>query len=229
MEEIKPLPSSLVRGLSGNNYQISRHQDVRASLRASIAATLDIIGEFFDDPGAHSSLEYVDPDPQPVDQPAAWWTLAKLRRIRTGVLYEVRKNADRIDYEVFAADVASRQFRQNPSNLDQIVNEALGFQRSTASRHHLSVVKLADDERSSLLTCWNCGSQMAVGREHLVRAVEHALEYEGDILVSRFRIEVRGSDVPFETKTHRRKSPTPPPPVSFRRGTEFVASGHIPE
>lgn len=70
MEEIKLLSSSLDRGLSGKNYQISRHQDVSASLRASIAATLDIIGEFFDDLGALSSLEYVDLDSQPVDQPA---------------------------------------------------------------------------------------------------------------------------------------------------------------
>lgn len=141
----------------------------------------------------------------------------------------MRRYADRIDYEEFAADVASRQFRSNPPNLDQIVNKALGFQRSTVSRHHLSVVKLADDELGSVLTCWNCGTQMAVGRKHLVRAVEHALKFRGDILISRGGIEIRGSDVPFEQKTHRRKKAPPPPPVAFRRGTDFVAAGHIPE
>jgi hypothetical protein len=51
----------------------------------------------------------------------------------------------------------------------------------------------------------------------------------GDIHVSRFRIEVRDSAVPFEKKTLRRKRPALPPPVSYRRGSDFVASGHMPE
>jgi hypothetical protein len=113
--------------------------------------------------------------------------------------------------------------------LKEIIKEQLSFRHSTASSSHLALVRLDDNEAGSVLSCWNCDTQMAVGREHLVRAVEHDLEFDGDILVSRFGIEVRGPDVPFATKDHRRKKPTSPSPVSFRRGAEFVASGHIPD
>jgi len=77
----------------------------------------EFLRDFFDDPGALSSLEYIDPEPQLVDQPADWWKRAKLQKIRTGVLYEVLRNAHRIDYQEFAADVNSRQFRPDLPNL----------------------------------------------------------------------------------------------------------------
>src|ERR1017187_11037646 len=64
----------------------------------------DFLRDFIDDPGALSSLEYVDPEPQPVDQPADWWSLVKLRKIPTGVLFEMRYNAPRIKFEEFVAD-----------------------------------------------------------------------------------------------------------------------------
>jgi len=164
-----------------------------------------------------------------VDDSVDLKTREKLNKIRPGFLYAVRKNAPRIDYAALAADVAERQPQKDPKKLDELIKEQLGFQRSTASPSHLALVRLDDDEPGSVLTCWNCNTQMSVGRGHLVRAVEHALQFGGDILLSRGGIEVRDSEVPFGTKTHRRKKPAPLSSVSFRRGTDFVASGHIPE
>jgi len=169
-------------------------------------ATLDYLSEYVDDPGALSSLEYVDPEPQVSDDPAGWWTRSKLRKLRTGVLFEVRKNANRINYEEFAADVASRQFLRNLTNAEQLVSEALGFQRSTVSRHHLSLVKLEDNESSSLLTCWKCGIRARVGRERLSRAVDHIKEFGGLILVAPTGIEIRESMEPFNWSPRRRSS-----------------------
>jgi hypothetical protein len=117
----------------------------------------------------------------------------------------------------------------DPNKIDKFVKVQLGFRRSTASPSHLALVRLDDDETGSELTCWNCHTQMAVGREHLVRAVEHAFQFGGDIIVTRFRIRVRDSTLPFERTTHRRTKPAPPPPISFRRGSDFVAAGHIPD
>lgn len=89
-------------------------------------------------------------------------------------------------------------------NLDQIVNEALGFERTTASAHHLSLVKLADDEPKSLLTCGKCGTKMRVGRERLAMAVDHVKKLGGEILVLPKGIEVRESPKPFEWRSRRR-------------------------
>jgi len=179
------------------------------------------------EPGFFSSLELGDNDD--VDGSADWWTKETLNKIRPGLLYGVVKNAPRIDYDAFAADVAERQPQKDPKKLDEIIKEQLGYQRSTVSPGHLALFRLDDDEPGSVLTCWKCGTKMSVGRGHLVKAVEYCLEFGGDILVLRGGIKVRDSEVSFEKKPHRRKKPAPPPPVSFRRGSDFVASGFVPE
>jgi len=168
-------------------------------------------------------------DRDDVDDSDEWWTQEKLHKIRPGFLFAVVRNAPRINYATFAAEVAERHPQMHRKRLDKFVKEQLGFRRSTASPSHLALVRLNDDETGSVLTCWNCGTKMAVGREHLVRAVEHAFEFGGDIIVTRFRIKVRDFTMDFERTTHRRTKPAPPPPVSFRRGSDFVAAGHIPE
>lgn len=177
--------------------------------------------------GFFRSLEIDDHDHD--DESDDWWTGEKLHRIRPGLLYAVVRNAPRINFATFAVEVAERHLLMDRKKLDKFVEEQLGFRRSTASPSHLALVRLNDDEPGSVLTCWNCGNKMAVGREHLVRAVEHAFEFGGDIIISRFRIEVCNSQEPFERTTHRRSKPAPPPPVSFRRGSDIVAAGHIPE
>jgi len=156
------------------------------------------------------------------------WSYENLHPIRAGILYAVVRHAPRINHVTFEAEIAERQPQKDPNKSDEITKEQLGFRRSTESQSHLALVRLDDDEVSSFLTCWKCDTQMAIGRGELVRAVEHALEFGGDILVSRYRIVVRNPQVPFETKTNRRKWRATPP-VSFRRGTDFVASGHVPE
>ena len=180
-----------------------------------------------DEPGAYESLEYVSPFD--LDDSADRGTRVKLHKLRTGVLFEVRKNAPRIDYAPFAAEVAERQPQKNSKILDEITKEQLGYQRSTASRGHLALVRLDDDEPGSVLTCWKCGTKASVGREYLVKAVEHVKEFGGSILLFRTGIKVRNFEVPFDEKPRRRKKRPPPRPVSFRRGADFVASGFIPE
>jgi hypothetical protein len=166
----------------------------------------DFVREALDQPGVFASSKYVDPDSLVKDQPDEWWKTAKFRKIRTGVLFEARYNADRIDYAGYAADVAERQGRVNPKDLDQIVNEELGFQRTSASPYHLSLVRLKDDEPNSLLTCWKFGTKMTVGREWLAMAVEHVKEFDGKILVFPTTIDVRESRTTFGWKNpHRPK------------------------
>jgi len=191
----------------------------RATFDLSEFDTVDVGSGFF------RSLEISDHD---VDDSDNRSNPEKLHKIRPGFLYAVVRNAPRINYATFAAEVAERQPQMDGKKLDKFVKEQLGFRRSTASPSHLALVRLDDDETGSVLTCWNCGTKMAVGREHLVQAVEHAFEFGGDIIVTRFRIAVRNSKVEFERTTHRRTKPAAPPPVSFRRGSFFVASGHVP-
>jgi len=164
-----------------------------------------------------------------VDDSDGWWNREKLIKIRPGLLYAVVRNAPRINYATFAAEVVENYPQLDPKNLNKFVKVQLRFRRSTASSSHLALVRLDDDEMGSVLTCWNCGLKMAVGREHLVHAVEHALNFGGDIIVSRFGIKVLDSQEPFERTTHRRTKPALPSPVSFRRGSDFVAVGHIEE
>jgi hypothetical protein len=177
--------------------------------------------------GFFQSLEIGQRDD--VDNFDDWWKREQLIKRRPGSLFEVVKNAPRISHAKFRAEIADRHPHMDPANAVKLVMEKLGYRRSTASPSHLALVRLDDDETGSELSCWNCGSKMAVGRAHLVRAVEHAFEFGGDIIVTRFRIQVRDSTLPFERTTHRRTKPASPPPVSFRRGSDFVAAGHIPE
>jgi len=188
-------------------------------------ATLDLreFDTVADEPGAYGSLEYVSPFD--LDDSADRGTRVKLHKLRTGVLFEVRKNAPRIDYAPFAAEVAERQHQKNPKILDEITKEQLGYQRSTASPGHLALVRLDDDEPGSVLTCWKCGIKASVGREYLVKAVEHVKEFGGKIFLFRTGIKVRD----FDEKPRRRPKRPPPRPLSFRRGSDFVVAGHIPE
>ena len=162
------------------------------------------------------------------DETGDSWTYNNLHPIRPGMLYKVRKNAPRIDFGTFTSEVTENQPQKNHWKMNEIIKEQLGYRHSTLSPSHLALVRLDDDEVNSLLTCWKCDTKMALGRGELVRAVEHAIEFEGDILVSRYRIDVRNSQLPFETKTNHRKW-RGAPPVSFRRASEFVATGFISE
>jgi hypothetical protein len=145
------------------------------------------------------------------------WKRERLHKLRTGVLFEVRRNAPRIDHDQFAAEVAERQPPRDPKQLDHLVKEQLGHRRTTANASHLALVRLDDHETASLLTCWNCGTMMSVGRERLVMAVEHVKQFGGDILLSLNGIEVRDSTTPFEVRPHNRKKRPSLLPPPFRR------------
>lgn len=167
---------------------------------------VDFIRELMD---ASYSIGTSDNDRYPVDKSGDWVKRAKFNKIRTGVLYEVQKDPKRINREEFAADLESRRFQVRPPNMDAIVYEELGFRRSTASRHHLGLVRLGDADESSVLTCWKCKTKTRVGRERLAMAVEHVKTFGGNILLCP-ELEVSGSIKTFEWRRHSRsKRPSP--------------------
>lgn len=173
---------------------------------------VDFIRELMD---ASYSIGTSDNVHNPVDQSGDWVKRAKFNKIRTGVLYEVQKDAGRVNREEFAADLESRRFQERPPNMDEIVDQELGFRRSTASRHHLGLVKLADDVESNVVACWKCGTKVRVGRERLAVMVDHVRKYGGEILLSE-EMEPRGSEKPFEWRRHSR---------SKRSGSRTSADG----
>jgi hypothetical protein len=163
----------------------------------------DFLRDFMDVPGARSELEVRDPDPHPVRTPKNWRTHAKLRKIRTGVLYEVSKDSSHLSRRRLVSELKQSRFQVEPSNMTEVVDDALGFRRTTRSAHHNGMVKLSDSALSSALTCWKCGARMRVGRERLVMAVEHVKTHGGKILLTT-DVEVRESAVKFEWRPHQR-------------------------
>ena len=137
--------------------------------------------EFMDEPGARLELEVRETEPQLQTKPK-WWSRTKLKKIRTGVLYEVRKDAPRLSRRRLLDELKRSRFQVTGSNVDEVVDVTLSHLRSTGSGHHNGMVKLSDDALSSELTCWNCGRRMRLGRERLARAVEHVKEFGGRIL-----------------------------------------------
>jgi hypothetical protein len=162
---------------------------------------VDFIRELMD---ASYSIGTSDSERYPVKQSGDWVKRAKFNKIRTGVLYEIQKDAGRINREEFAADLESRRYQVRPANLDAIVNKELGFRRSTASPHHLGLVRLFDYDVSNILTCWKCGTKARVGRERLAMAVEHVGAYGGSIVLFPDELEVRGSSKLFKWHRHSR-------------------------
>ncbi len=153
------------------------------------------LGDFFDEPGALSCLEYVDPEPHPVDQPRDWWKRASPQNSNGRALRDTpqrRSDHPRPARRRRRIEIA----RKDPPNQNQIVHEALGFQRSTDSPLRLSLVRLEDDERRSTLTCWMCGTRM-----HVPRAPRHSRRPCQEVRRSdphlSHGIAVRDSTVPF--------------------------------
>ena len=156
-----------------------------------------------DVPGARSELEIRKPDPQLVNAPKDWWTHAKLRKIRTGALYEVRKDSIHPSRKRFATELKENRFQVEPLNTTELVDDALGYQRTTHSAHHNGMVKLPENAMNSELTCWKCGARMRIGRERLAMAVEHVKTHGGKIFLTT-DVEVRESAVTFEWRPHQR-------------------------
>jgi hypothetical protein len=157
-----------------------------------------------DEPGARLELKIRDPDPHSESTPKNWTRYAKLRKLRTGVLYEVRKDASHLSRRRLIADLKMARFHIEPPNMSALTDEVLEFQRTTSSPHHNGMVKLAEIALTSELTCWRCGSRTRVGRERLAMAVEHVKVHGGKILLSEGEINVHQSSLNFDWRPHQR-------------------------
>jgi len=159
--------------------------------------------EIMDEPGARLELEVRETEPQLLTKPK-WWATTKLKKIRTGVLYEVRKDAPRLSRRRLVDEFKKSRFQDSRSNLDEVVDVSLSHLRSTGSGHHHGMVKLSDDALSSELTCWNCRRKMRVGRERLAKAVEHAKEFGGKIIATNDDVNVVDTTKDFNWRPHQR-------------------------
>lgn len=149
----------------------------------------------------------------------------KLKKHRGGIMYAVEKDKPRVNLKKFSAELAEIHPEISAAELPAFVEQHLGHRRSTKSKGHLALVRLNDFEPASELTCWNCGTTMSISRGNLAKAVDHALEHGGTIFVSTEGTEVRNSTIEFGRSTHLPSSKLPD--VMFRRGSDFVAAGHV--
>ena len=182
------------------------HRIALAGGKRFAMASFNYLWDYLGEPGALSALEYVDPDPQVLSYSAEWWKTADLRQLPTGALFEIVRNAPRLNYTKHFADTASRHAHAKPAQLQEIADDELGLQRSTASSHHLSLGKREDDEMRSLLICSKCETSMRVDRVSLMMAVEHLKAFGGVVFVSPSGVEIRESRRPFNGRRHFRSS-----------------------
>jgi hypothetical protein len=156
-----------------------------------------------DEPGARLELGVRETEPQLQTKPK-WWAMTKLKKIRTGALYEVRKDVPRLSRRRLVDEFKKSRFQDSRSNLDEVVDVSLSHLRSTSSGHHNGMVKLPDDALSSELTCWKCGRRMRLGRERLAKAVEHGKKFGGKILATNDDVLVVLTAKDFEWRPHQR-------------------------
>jgi hypothetical protein len=149
-------------------------------------------------------LEIRDHDPQSESTPKNWTRHAKLRKLRAGAMYEVRKDATHLSRRRLLAQLKHDRYQSASANMSALVNDVLESQRSTESPHHNGIVKLPDNALASVLRCWKCGTRTRVGRELLVMAVEHVKAHGGKILLTDGGINVKASAEEFDWKPHRR-------------------------
>ena len=182
------------------------HRIALAGGKRFAMASFEYLWDYLGEPVALSALEYVDPEPQVPSYSAEWWKTADLRQLPAGALFEIVRNAPRLNYAKHVADAVSRHAHAQPEQQREIADDELGLRRSTASRHHLSLRKRDDNEMRSLLTCSKCGTPMRVDRVSLMMAVEHVKAFGGVVFVSPSGVEVRESRWPFKGRRHFRSS-----------------------
>jgi hypothetical protein len=159
---------------------------------------------FMDEPGSRMELKVRDPEPHLQEAKSKWWTTTKLKKIRTGFLYEVRKDANHLSRRRLVSEFKMSRFQNQQTNMDNVVDTSLSHVRTTASAHHNGLVKLPEDTLSSELSCWKCGRIMRLGRERLARAVEHVTKFGGRILLTNDDVNVANSTKDFDWRPHQR-------------------------
>jgi hypothetical protein len=122
--------------------------------------------------------------------------LADTRKRPYGFLFQIQRDAPKVDLDALRTDVAERNTLLSEEQIEEIVQDELGRRRSTLSTDRRSYIEVDVKEGASSITCWDCGRTYRVNRSKLAQAIEKIRESRDHLFLTPKGIHLSLDTVP---------------------------------